>query len=162
VQCDDDLYRVDRVFLGPKGKPWPFRATYRAYGFWAGLTLVGVVLWRVVHLPWSIVVLIGIVIAGFFGAQGVDKHLTYDRPIVAEIIRVVQELAAPRPDLHPAPVSVSSQITVDRWRAGAVPPRRWWVRAAASVVHGFGRTMLKVLGRSRGRVYANGRWNDVR
>ncbi|MCL2470380.1 MAG: hypothetical protein FWF25_01370 [Propionibacteriaceae bacterium] len=161
IQCDDDLYRVDRVFLGPPGKPWPFRMAYRGYGFWAGLLVVGVILWRLARLPWNVVVFVAILVAAWFGAQWLDKHLTADRPISAEISRIFQELTAPRPDLALEASATTAHVGVERWRAGAAPPKRWWQRAATAITAGPSRAASKALGKNRGRIFVNGAWQDV-
>jgi hypothetical protein len=162
VQCDDDLYRVDRVFLGPKGKPWPFRLTYRGWVVCATLAIVIVIVWRMIHLPWHPVMLIGAVVVAFLGAQWLDVHLTVDRPPLAEIERLGQELAAPRPDLNPKPVAISGSIEVPRWKAGAVPDVRWYARLLPGLTHALSRASSSITGHKKGRIYVDGGWQDVK
>lgn len=162
VQCDDDLYRVDRVYLGPKGKPWPFRMTYRGYVLWALLVIVGVVIWRTFHLPWGVLPLLCVAAAAFFGAQWLDKHLTADRPLGSEVSRIWQELTAPRPDLTPGPQTVALSVSVERWRPSAAPAPRHLAQAATAIMHTSSHVAAKVTGTNRGRVFVNGGWQDVR
>jgi len=161
VQCDDDLYRVDRVFLGPKGKPWPFRLTYRGWGLCGGLTVVIIVVWRLLHLPWHAVFLVAAVIVAFLAAQWLDHRLIVDRPMVAEVERLAQELTAPRPDLDSRPVVVSASIVVPRWKQGAVPDARWWRRLVPGIASAGSKVYSLVTGRRKGRVYLEGTWRDV-
>lgn len=151
VQCDDELYRVDRVFLGPKGKPWPFRATYRAYIFWGFLAVGLLVLWRMTGLPWHPLVVLLIPTVTYPVALWIDKKLTADRPVTAEIERIWQELAAPRPALHPEEFTRRHALKVERWRSDAPPERKWWRRIGTPRAT-----------RRGGRVYRNGSWVNVR
>ena len=43
VRPDDEVYRVDAVWLGPQGLTLPWTARYSAYGIWVVL-FVGVLL----------------------------------------------------------------------------------------------------------------------
>lgn len=158
VQCDDELYRVDRVFLGPMGKPWPFRATYRAYVFWGLLTVSALLLWRMIGLPWHILVPLVLATLGYPTANWIDKKLTADRPIWSELERIVQELVAPRPDLNPADLSRVHKLRVQRWKAGAAPDNRWPARLWAWL----GSVASRVGRRGGGRVYKDGEWSNVR
>lgn len=154
VQCDDELYRVDRVFLGPKGKPWPFRATYRAYVFWGLLTLAWLLIWRLIGLPWHVLVPLVLATLGYPTAIWIDTKLTADRPIWSELERIVQELLAPRPDLKPTSTTQIQKLKVQRWPVGTAPADRWPVRL---------RTWLRsVRRRGGGRVYKDGEWSNVR
>ena len=150
IQCDDELFRVDRVFLGPKGKPWPLRATYRAYVLWGFLAVGSLVLWRMIGLPWHMLVLAAIPIVTYPLATWIDKKLNADRPFLSELWRAWQELVAPRPALHPEPFTRVHGLKAERWKADAPPARRWWSRAKSPTA-----------GRG-GRVYRDGEWTRVR
>ncbi len=161
IQCDDDLYRVDRVFLGPKGKPWPFRATYRALVLTAGLLFLGVTVWRAVHLPFNTVILVAIGIGAYLGAQALDKRLTVDRPVLGEAQRIWQELTAPRPDVNPRAVTTRLTVDIPRWGPGAHPAKKRWRQGLSSVQAGSSRLLSTATGKPRGRVFIEGSWRDV-
>lgn len=154
VQCDDELYRLDRVFLGPKEKPWPFRATYRALVFWGFLSLIWLLAWRMIGLPLHVLVLLVLTTLAYPTALWIDKKLTADRPISSELGRIGQELLAPRPDLTPGETRRLHRLKVQRWAAGAAPDTRCLARARAW----FG----SVGRRGGGRVYKDGEWSRVR
>lgn len=154
IQCDDELYRVDRVFLGPKQKPWPFRATYRGLVFWALLTLIWLLAWRMIGLPWHLLLPLVVAALAYPAAVWIDKKLTPDRPIWSELERIGQELLAPRPDLKPSETKRVHKLKVQRWKAGAAPDMRWLSRLRGW----FG----SVRRHGGGRVYKDGEWSRVR
>jgi hypothetical protein len=157
VQCDDDLYRVDRVYLGPRGKPWPLRATYRGWVMAGIIMLAVLIVWRMIGLPTPWMVLLGVAAGSYWLGQRLDRWFTADRPILSELGRVFQELAAPRPDLHPEPVTWRHEIEVTRWGPGAPPRPRWWKRLAAKI-----RALRDKTRRHQGRVYEQGGWRSVK
>jgi len=156
VQSDDDLYRVDRVYLGPKGRVWPLRANYRAYVLWVALGVTAIVVWRAVCLPSPFVVVCALGVGTYFAAVRLERWLSDDRSVLSEVARVFQELGSPRPDLRPSPEAWSHRIDVARWRHGSQPRPRLWRRAAASAGG-----LAGGLGRRKGRVLDRGRWRNV-
>lgn len=93
---DDDVYRVDAVWLGPRGMTLPWSARYSAYGIWlvllVGLLLVEAALPMRVTVPpvWETV----ISVLATYALTGVIDH---DRPLVSVLQLVRFELSAPRP-----------------------------------------------------------------
>ena len=95
IRPDDDVYRVDAVWLGPQGFTLPWSARYSAYGIWlvvfVGILLVEAVLPMTVSMPpvWEFV---GSVL-GTYALTGVIDH---DRPLnsVWQLLRA--EWRAPR------------------------------------------------------------------
>ena len=92
---DDDVYRVDAVWLGPRGLTLPWSARYSAYGIWVvlfvGVLLVEAALPMRVTIPpvWELV----LTILATYALTGVIDH---DRPLVSvwELLR--SEATAPR------------------------------------------------------------------
>lgn len=99
VRPDDEVYRVDAVWLGPRGFTLPWTARYSAYGIWVvlfiGVLLVEALLPMSVSIPpvWELV----LTILGTYALTGVIDH---DRPLfsVAELIHSeVRTPGRPRP-----------------------------------------------------------------
>ncbi|GAB3774388.1 hypothetical protein FB382_003737 [Nocardioides ginsengisegetis] len=95
IRPDDEVYRVDAVWLGPRGFTLPWSARYSAYGIWlmlfVSVLLVEAALPMRVNVPpvWEIV----LTILATYALTGVIDH---DRPPITvwELLRV--ELGAPR------------------------------------------------------------------
>lgn len=95
LQPDDEVYRVDAVWLGPRGLTLPWSARYSAYGIWLviflGLLLVEAVLPMRVSVPpvWEA----ALSVLATYGLTGVIDH---DRPLssVGQLVR--WEVMAPR------------------------------------------------------------------
>ena len=81
IRPDDEVYRVDAVWLGPRGLTLPWSARYSAYGIWVvlfvGVLLVEAVLPMRVSVPpvWELV----LTILATYALTGVIDH---DRPLV--------------------------------------------------------------------------------
>ena len=110
LRPDDDVYRIDAVWLGPQGMTLPWTARYTAYAIWltlfVSILLIEAVLPMSVSVPpvWEIV----ISVLATYALTGVIDH---ERPIrsVWQLLRA--ELAAPRAPKPPralrfAPTSV--------------------------------------------------------
>jgi hypothetical protein len=100
ISPDDDVYRVDAVWLGPQGFTLPWSARYSAYGIWVVLFIsvlvVEALLPTRVSIPpvWELV----LTILATYALTGVIDH---DRPLTSvwELLRT--ELRAPRaPKTH--------------------------------------------------------------
>jgi hypothetical protein len=95
VRPDDEVYRVDAVWLGPRGLTLPWSARYTAYGIWlvlfVGILLAEAVLPMRVTVPpvWEAV----LSILATYALTGVIDH---DRPLSSVFQLVRSELRAPR------------------------------------------------------------------
>ncbi len=119
IRPDDDVYRVDAVWLGPQGMTLPWTARYTAYGIWltlfVGILLVEAVLPMSVSVPpvWEVVVSI----LATYALTGVIDH---ERPLrsVGQLLRA--ELLAPRAPRRPLPLRyTASTVRVRSSRASA-------------------------------------------
>ena len=103
LRPDDDVYRVDAVWLGPQGMTLPWTARYTAYGIWlflfVSILLVEAVLPMRVSVPpvWEIVITVLVT----YALTGVIDH---ERPVrsVWQLLRA--EICAPRAARSPVPV----------------------------------------------------------
>lgn len=95
IRPDDDVYRVDAVWLGPQGMTLPWTARYTAYGIWlfffvSILLIEGLLPMRVSVPPvWEVV----LSVLATYALTGVIDH---ERPVrsVWQLLRT--ELTAPR------------------------------------------------------------------
>jgi hypothetical protein len=102
VRPDDEIYRVDAVWLGPQGFTLPWSARYSAYGIWVVLfvsvLLIEAALPMSVNVPpvWELV----FTILATYALTGVIDH---DRPLVSVWQLAYAELRAPRarPEARP-------------------------------------------------------------
>ena len=95
VRPDDEVYRVDAVWLGPQGLTFPWTARYSAYGIWivlfVGVLVVEAVLPMRVSMPpvWELV----LTILTTYALTGVIDH---DRPLISVWQLLRSEVRAPR------------------------------------------------------------------
>jgi hypothetical protein len=109
LRPDDEIYRVDAVWLGPRGVTLPWAARYSAYGIWlvlfVGILLVEAVLPMRVSMPpvWELV----LSILATYALTGVIDH---ERPL-SSVVHLVRAELAPRlakgGSSDPAPVRMS-------------------------------------------------------
>lgn len=103
IRPDDDVYRVDAVWLGPRGFTLPWSARYSAYGIWlvlfVSVLLVEAALPMRVSVPpvWEVV----LTILATYALTGVIDH---DRPLVSLWQLLRAEATAPRPQKSARPV----------------------------------------------------------
>ena len=107
IRPDDEVYRVDAVWLGPQGMTLPWSARYSAYGIWLALfvsvLLVEAVLPMRVSVPpvWEVV----LTILGTYALTGVIDH---ERPLVSVMHLLRVEMRTPRPPRPARPVRVTA------------------------------------------------------
>ncbi|MER7015840.1 hypothetical protein ABT324_30770 [Saccharopolyspora sp. NPDC000359] len=97
IGTDDEIYRVDAVWLGPPKATFPFRARYVAWG-------VGLVTWVVIFalarrwgievsffsIAWSVVIAIVL-------TRLICSKISHERPLGAVVALWLGELRAPTP-----------------------------------------------------------------
>ena len=107
LRPDDEVYRVDAVWLGPSGFTLPWAARYSAYGIWLtlflGVLLVEAVLPMRVTVPpvWELV----FTILATYAVTGVIDH---DRPLASVWQLLRAETSAPRSPRPTRPTVVSA------------------------------------------------------
>ena len=101
LPVDDEIYRVDAVWLGPPNQTLPFRARYSAYG-------VGMVVFIVLQsverqvglglgfftLAWSLMATVGL-------THLVLSVVDHDRPLTSVLAAFLHEVDAPREQTRP-------------------------------------------------------------
>jgi hypothetical protein len=119
LRPDDDVYRVDAVWLGPKGMTLPWSARYSAYGIWlvlfVSVLLVEAVLPVSVSMPpvWELV----LSILATYALTGLIDH---DRPLLTVWQLMKAEARTPRRVRSPRPVRVKASSVRVRER------EQWW------------------------------------
>ena len=96
VRTDDEVYRVDSVWLGPPRATFPWRARYVSYGVGL-LVMIGVMFVQrrigigldFFSVAWALV--ITIVVTRFLG-----QRINYERPLGQVVALFQQELRGPR------------------------------------------------------------------
>lgn len=112
VRPDDEVYRVDAVWLGPQGFTLPWTARYSAYGIWVilfvGVLLVEALLPMSVSIPpvWELV----LTILGTYALTGVIDH---DRPLLSVVELIRAEVRTPgRPKPTPRRITTVGTVKV--------------------------------------------------
>lgn len=122
VHTDDEVYRVDAVWLGPPKATFPWRARYVAYG-------VGIPVWLAVfaierklgfdvgffELAWSLVIAVAL-------TRLICSRITHERPLGAVIALLLGELNAPTPQSR-AKSPRGSALSARRVRVSDERPR---------------------------------------
>jgi hypothetical protein len=95
IEPDDEIYRVNAVWLGPEQFPFPWRATYRAYGLGLVLLVVGVGVMRQLYgiTFWSFAFTL---IATLKLTQIINRRMGFDRPFTAVLAMAAHEISGPR------------------------------------------------------------------
>lgn len=107
IRPDDEVYRVDAVWLGPRGFTLPWSARYSAYGIWlvlfVGVLLVEAALPMRVNVPpvWEFV----LTVLATYALTGVIDH---ERPLGSVLDLVRTELGTPRARTTHRPVRVTA------------------------------------------------------
>lgn len=130
LYTDDDLTRINRDFLGPAGRRFPFVLQYRTYFIAAGVAfLTLILLFGIFRLPVDeFTVLLFLTIVGF-ATGGIVARLKRDVGFVGLVQAGWQEVAVPRApqpsrnDEHLIRASIPMYASVD-----AQPRRRRWQR----------------------------------
>lgn len=118
IRTDDEVYRVDAVWLGPPRATMPWRARYVAWG-------VGVVVFLVVltverrlgvslfwSIAWGLVMTIGI-------TRLICSRISHERPLTSVTSMWVHELTAPREET----AGDGGAVTATRVRVRSERPR---------------------------------------
>lgn len=95
IRTDDEVYRVDAVWLGPPKATFPWRARYVAWGVGTVVFLVVLTVFRQMGISlfwsigWGMAVTIGITMI-------ICARISHERPLGAVLTMWVRELTAPR------------------------------------------------------------------
>ncbi len=131
LRTDDEVYRVDAVWLGPPNATVPWRARYVAW-FVGGLTLLLIMsLQRQVGIGFGFFSTGWALVAAIVLTRLICSRITYERPLTAVLGMWRQELLAPRrrPALRTGVVG-AGQVSIRRDRPA--PPTSTAAESARS------------------------------
>jgi hypothetical protein len=96
IRTDDDVYRVDAVWLGPPKATFPWRARYVAWGVGIMVFLLVLAIERRMNIPfgffstaWGVVITIAL-------TRIICSRISHERPLGAVMVMWLRELTAPR------------------------------------------------------------------
>jgi hypothetical protein len=123
IRTDDEVYRVDAVWLGPPRATMPFRARYVAWGVGVVVFLLVLTVERRIGISlfWSIAwgIVVTIVLTRVICAK-----ISHERPLSAVTSMWLRELTAPRE----ATAGQGGAVSATRVRVTTTRPRRHQTR----------------------------------
>jgi hypothetical protein len=119
IRTDDEVYRVDAVWLGPPRATMPWRARYVAWGVGAVVFLLVLTVERRIGISLFWAIAWGLV-ATILITRIITSKISHERPLSAVASMWVRELTAPRETTAGAGGAVSAT----RVRVNAAPPKR--------------------------------------
>lgn len=125
IYTDDDLTKINRDYLGPKGKRVPWVWTYRTYGVVLAVVVGLFALFVFVGVPLNQWTGLAFFFVAFLLSTYVVRRLNGDVGIVAMFQAGWQEVRVPRSP-RPNVQEHQIQITVRQFDYDAVPAPRWW------------------------------------
>jgi hypothetical protein len=145
IRTDDEVYRVDAVWLGPPRATMPWRARYVAWGVGIVVFLLTLTVERRlgISLFWSIAwgVVVTIVITRL-----ICSRISHERPLTAVTAMWLRELTAPREVTAGEGGAVSAtrvRVRVDRPRPTPRGKRRDRSRPVEKTRHRGGRSVRR-------------------
>lgn len=96
VETDDEVHRVDAIWLGPPNATFAWRARYVAYGLFLALFLIVLTVVRKIGFDFGFFTLVWSVIIAVVLTRLIGKLLSYERPFTQVLVMFVRELTAPR------------------------------------------------------------------
>ena len=125
VTPDDEVYRVNTVWLGPSGLTFPWTARYLAYTTWLITLLVVLLVEAVTPLEVSVPPIWEICLTTLF-TYGVLGFVDHERPVRAVWQTFMVDLSTPRPgtSIEKARVQPAVRVRESRLTSGSRRARR--------------------------------------
>ena len=115
VTPDDEVYRVNTVWLGPSGLTFPWTARYLAYATWLITLLVVLFVEAVTPLTVHVPPIWELCITTLF-TYGVMGFVDHERPVAAVWQTFVSDLMSPRPGARTVRVRTQPAVRVHEKR----------------------------------------------
>lgn len=119
IRTDDEVYRVDAVWLGPPKATMPWRVRYVAWGVGTVVFLLVMTVERRIGVPFGWSVPWGMV-ATVLITRLATSRITYERPLGAVMAMWLRELTAPRE----TSAGQGGAVTASRVKISSQRPRR--------------------------------------
>jgi hypothetical protein len=98
IRTDDEVYRVDAVWLGPPKATFPWRARYVAWGVGIVLFLFVLLIERRLGFGFGFFSTAWAVVISVVGTRLICSRINAERPLGAVALMWLRELTAPRKD----------------------------------------------------------------
>lgn len=98
IRTDDEVYRVDAVWLGPPKATFPWRARYVAWGVGIVLFLFVLLIERRLGFGFGFFSTAWAVVIAVVGTRLICSRINAERPLGAVSLMWLRELTAPRKD----------------------------------------------------------------
>jgi len=133
IRTDDEVYRVDAVWLGPPKATFPWRARYVAWGVGIVLFLLVLLIERRLGFGFGFFSTAWAVMIAIVGTRLICSRIDAERPLGAVTLMWLRELTAPRnsPDSRGGAASAAT-IRVRHDRPRRSPGRREEARRVRS------------------------------
>jgi len=119
IRTDDEVYRVDAVWLGPPRATMPWRARYVAWGVGVVVFLLVLTVERRIGISLFWAIAWGLV-ATILITRIITSKISHERPLSAVASMWVRELTAPRETA----AGEGGAVSATRVRVSTAPPKR--------------------------------------
>lgn len=119
IRTDDEVYRVDAVWLGPPKATMPWRVRYVAWGVGTIVFLLVMTVERRVGVPFGWSIPWGMVVTVLITRLATSR-ITYERPLGSVLTMWARELTAPRE----ISAGDGGAVTASRIKVNSQRPRR--------------------------------------
>ncbi|HEY0637857.1 MAG TPA: hypothetical protein VGD67_09440 [Pseudonocardiaceae bacterium] len=96
IRTDDEVYRVDAVWLGPPKATFPWRARYVAWGVGIVLFLLTMLVERRVGVGFGFFSTAWALVISIVATRLICSRISHERPLGAVTVMWLRELSAPR------------------------------------------------------------------
>lgn len=125
IRTDDEVYRVDAVWLGPPNATFPWRARYVAWGVGVVVFLLVLAIERRMEIGFSFFSTAWAVVITIALTRLICSRISHERPLGAVMVMWLRELTAPRERREPEGGAASAaRIRVRRQRPRPKQSRR--------------------------------------
>lgn len=108
IRTDDEVYRVDAVWLGPPKATFPWRARYVAWGIGIVMFLLVLLIERRIGIGFGFFSTAWAVVVTIVTTRLIGKRISHERPLTAVVVMWIRELTAPRSVLEARGGAVSA------------------------------------------------------
>ena len=96
VRTDDDVYRVDAVWLGPPKLTFPWRARYVSYALALAVLVLVMAVQRQLGIPFGVLSTLWALLVTVVVVRLVCRHVDVERPLVHLVVSCWADVRTPR------------------------------------------------------------------